>query len=105
MAWRFRRSVRGPLGLRINFSRSGIGLSEGVRGFRLGRDARGKVYSQTSIPGTGIYRRDYAKANGSRPPGQPDPRSRPSTASSIIALLLVLGAIAAVVLAKVLSHH
>jgi len=57
--WRFRRSIRLPLGARINLSRSGVGASVGVRGFRVGRDARGHAYSQASIPGTGIYRRDY----------------------------------------------
>jgi len=43
----------GPL--RINLSRKGVGYSLGVRGFRVGRSAKGQDYSQTSIPGTGIY--------------------------------------------------
>ena len=58
MGWSFRRSVNlGPF--RMNFSKSGIGYSFGVKNARIGRDARGRKYSNVSIPGTGIYRRDY----------------------------------------------
>lgn len=59
MAWRFRKSSKlGPL--RLNLSKSGIGTSIGVRGFRVGKDAKGRSYTATSIPGTGIYSREYA---------------------------------------------
>src|SRR4051794_21869375 len=58
MGWGIRRSVNfGPL--RVNLSNSGIGYSVGTRGFRVGRDAKGRKYRAMSIPGTGIYRRDY----------------------------------------------
>lgn len=60
MGWNFRRSIRlGPL--RFNLSKSGAGASIGIPGLRVGKDARGRNYQQTSIPGTGIYRRDYAR--------------------------------------------
>lgn len=60
MGWSFRRSIRiGPL--RFNLSKSGIGASAGIPGLRVGKDAKGRNYSQVSIPGTGIYRRDYYK--------------------------------------------
>jgi hypothetical protein len=53
MAWRFRRSLKlGPL--RLNFSKSGIGYSAGVRGFRVGQDAKGRTYTAASTPGTGL---------------------------------------------------
>jgi hypothetical protein len=66
MAWSFRRSVNlGPL--KINLSKKGAGFSVGARGFRIGRDALGRQYTQTSIPGAGIYRRDYYKT-ASTPP-------------------------------------
>jgi hypothetical protein len=62
MAWSFRKGIGlGPV--RINLSKTGVGFSIGARGFRLGRDARGRSYTHTSLPGTGIYRRDYL-ANG-----------------------------------------
>jgi hypothetical protein len=61
MGWNFRRSVNlGPL--RINASKSGIGYSIGGRGFRVGKDAKGRKYTAVSIPGTGIYRRDYRQS-------------------------------------------
>jgi hypothetical protein len=58
MGWNLRRSLRfGPF--RINLSKSGVGYSVGLPGYRLGKDAKGRPYQQMSIPGTGIYRRDY----------------------------------------------
>jgi hypothetical protein len=58
MAWAFRRGLNfGPF--RINLSRKGVGFSIGARGFRVGRDANRHQYTQISLPGTGIYRRDY----------------------------------------------
>lgn len=60
MGWGFRKSINfGPL--RINASKSGLGYSIGGRGFRVGRDARGRQYRSLSIPGTGIFNRTYAK--------------------------------------------
>jgi hypothetical protein len=58
MGWSLRRSKKvGPF--RINLSKSGIGLSAGVKGLRVGRDAKGRTYSSVSIPGTGFYNRTY----------------------------------------------
>ncbi len=72
MGWTFHRSFNfGPL--RVNLSKKGAGISLGSRGFRVGKDAAGRQYTHTSIPGTGIYRRDYYKsappqANQTNPP-------------------------------------
>jgi hypothetical protein len=58
MAWRFRKSLKlGPI--RLNFSKSGVGYSIGGRGFRVGQDAKGRSYTAASIPGTGLYSREY----------------------------------------------
>jgi Protein of unknown function (DUF4236) len=58
MGWSLRRSKKvGPF--RINLSKSGIGLSAGIKGLRVGRDANGRTYSSVSIPGTGLYNRTY----------------------------------------------
>jgi hypothetical protein len=58
MGWSFRKSFNlGPF--RLNLSKKGAGLSVGRRGLRVGHDARGRNYSQISIPGTGIYNRQY----------------------------------------------
>lgn len=65
MGWKFRKSIK--LGLfRVNLSRSGVGYSLGVRGVRYGRDAKGRKYRALSIPGTGIFRRDYSSSSTPR---------------------------------------
>lgn len=53
MGWTARKSITfGPL--RINFSKSGVGFSLGIRGLRGGMSATGRKYVSASIPGTGI---------------------------------------------------
>jgi hypothetical protein len=69
MGWGFRKSINfGPL--RINASKSGLGYSIGGRGFRIGRDARGRQYRSFSIPGTGIFNRTYTntRSKATKPP-------------------------------------
>jgi Protein of unknown function (DUF4236) len=67
MGWGYRKSFGfGPF--RINLSKSGVGYSIGVRGFRIGQDAKGRRYRTMSIPHTGIYRRDYFPKKNVRPP-------------------------------------
>jgi hypothetical protein len=67
MAWSFRKGLNlGPL--RINLSKGGIGFSIGARGFRAGRDARGRGYTQISVPGTGIYNRQYLPTSNTKQP-------------------------------------
>ena len=57
MGLRFRRSKKiGPL--RINLSGSGVGWSVGGKRFRYTRPAKGKAYTTTTIPGTGISSRN-----------------------------------------------
>ena len=53
MGLRFRKSVKfGPF--RLNFSKSGVGYSYGVKGCRVTHKATGGVRTTASIPGTGI---------------------------------------------------
>lgn len=91
MAWRFRRSARLPLGFRLNFSKSGIGYSWGVRGFRIGKDSKGRVVRTLSIPGTGIYSREYVTRKSNQYQ-QPQPVS--SSSGSRVGLFVSLGAVA-----------
>ena len=59
----FRKSVKLGGGLRLNFSKSGIGLSGGVKGARISTGPRG-TYMNLSIPGTGIgYRTKIGGSN------------------------------------------
>jgi len=60
MGWNFRKSVNLGGGLRLNFSKSGVGISGGVKGFRVSSGPRGRRVS-ASIPGTGLY---YTKSLG-----------------------------------------
>lgn len=66
MAWRFRKSARLPLGFRVNASKSGLGFSWGFRGFRIGRDAKGRTVRTLSVPGTGLYNRQVISTARSR---------------------------------------
>ena len=90
MAWRFRRSARLPLGFRLNFSKSGIGYSWGVRGFRIGKDSKGRVVRTLSIPGTGIYSREYITQKSNQYQ-QPQPVT--SASDSRVGLFVSLGAV------------
>ena len=60
----FRKSVSiGPV--RLNFSRSGVGISAGVRGLRAGVTARGKSYLAGGR--YGIYFRQNLSSRGESP--------------------------------------
>jgi hypothetical protein len=66
LAWRFRKSARLPLGFRLNASKSGLGFSWGFRGFRIGRDAKGRTVRTLSLPGTGVFNRQVISTARSR---------------------------------------
>lgn len=51
---RFRKSINLGGGFRINLSKSGIGYSWGVKGYRVTKTAKGGTRQTASIPGTGI---------------------------------------------------
>jgi hypothetical protein len=50
---RFQKRIKLFGGTRLNLSKSGIGISTGVRGTRFGIDAKGRSYSSLGLPGTG----------------------------------------------------
>jgi tetratricopeptide (TPR) repeat protein len=55
---RFRKSIKVAPGVRVNLSKSGVGMSVGTKGVRVGVGPRGR-YTSVSIPGTGIYGIEY----------------------------------------------
>ena len=55
MSLRFRRSMQLIPGVRLNFSKSALGLSVGVPGARVSVNTKGQVYSSVGLPGTGLY--------------------------------------------------
>ncbi len=73
MGWNYRKSVNLGGGFRLNFSKSGVGVSGGVKGFRVSSGPRGKRLF-ASIPGTGLY---YTKSLGG---GKSSSRKKSSSA-------------------------
>lgn len=58
----FRKSIKIGKGVRLNVSKRGIGLSAGVKGFRIGTGPSGSRMRAT-VPGTGVY---YEKRLGAK---------------------------------------
>ena len=74
MGFRYRKSINLGGGFRINISKSGVGYSWGVKGYRVTKTAKGTVRTTASIPGTGISFVEETRQNGTGTP-QPTPRS------------------------------
>jgi hypothetical protein len=83
MGWSFRRSKSFGL-FRLNFSKSGIGYSFGVKGARVGVSAKGKNYVRGGIPGTGLY------YQSTLPDGQPGESPQPPSSVSPLGILIAL---------------
>jgi tetratricopeptide (TPR) repeat protein len=60
---RFRKSIKIIPGVKLNISKSGVGVSTGVRGARVGVNSRGS-YSSVGIPGSGLYMMSYSRKSG-----------------------------------------
>ena len=65
MGWRYRKSINLGGGFRVNLSKSGIGYSWGVKGYRITKTADGRTRHTASIPGTGI---SYVEEHGKKRP-------------------------------------
>jgi hypothetical protein len=63
--FRFRKSVKIAPGVRLNFSRSGVSTTVGVRGLSVNTGRRG-TYLNAGIPGTGIRSRSRLGGGGGR---------------------------------------
>jgi hypothetical protein len=75
MGFRFQSRIKILPDLRLNLSKSGIGISAGIPGLRVGVDSRGRGYTSAGIPGTGLSVRNYAKKAILKPPRIRTPRS------------------------------
>ena len=78
MGLRFRKSINLGGGFKINLSKSGIGYSWGVKGYRITKKATGGTRHTASIPGTGISythetsgKSSKTKGSNSNLPSQP----------------------------------
>lgn len=66
MGFRFRKSFgKGPF--RITLSKSGVGYSAGVKGFRMTKKSGGGIRTTASIPGTGISYVSETKKTAAKP--------------------------------------
>lgn len=54
MGLRFNKSIRIGKNFRINLSKSGVGYSYGVKGYRITKTAKGNIRHTANIPNTGI---------------------------------------------------
>ena len=68
MGLRIRRSVQLFPGVRLNLGKTGVGISAGVRGLRVGIDSRGRKYGSAGLPGTGLSIREYEHEHRELPP-------------------------------------
>lgn len=55
MSLRFRKSMKIAPGVKLNFSKNGVGMSVGTKGARMSISPTGRVTRTLGIPGTGIY--------------------------------------------------
>jgi tetratricopeptide (TPR) repeat protein len=62
VGFRMRKSIQIIPGVRMNFSKTGIGYSVGVKGYRITKQADGRVRRTASLPGTGL---SYVTTRGS----------------------------------------
>lgn len=63
MGFRYRKSLNLGGGFRINISKSGIGYSWGVKGYRITKTSKGTTRKTSSIPGTGV---SFVEETGSK---------------------------------------
>lgn len=59
MGFRFQRRIRIAPGVRLNISKSGVGVSAGRTGLRLGMDAKRRKYFSVGLPGSGLSYRTF----------------------------------------------
>ena len=75
MGFRFNKSIRIGKNFRVNLSKSGIGYSFGVKGYRVAKTAKVNIRQTASIPGTGIsyveeHKPNKNKFNNQKPPNR-----------------------------------
>lgn len=69
MSLRFRRSVKICNGVRLNISKTGVGLGVGPQGARMSVHSSGRKTASIGIPGTGIYYQTVKSGSSSKVSG------------------------------------
>lgn len=90
MGLRFRKSFKVAPGVRLNLSKSGLGVSAGVKGARVGVSSRGQTYSSVGIPGTGIYSTSYSK-KGKKSVATSSPQTNSGAGVKVFLWLIAIG--------------
>lgn len=81
MGMRFRKSIKLGGGTKLNLSKSGVGISTGVKGFRVSKNTSGRSRVTSSLPGTGLsYVNEFGSSGTSA--GDSTPSSGTSSGSS-----------------------
>ncbi|MBS1847833.1 MAG: DUF4236 domain-containing protein [Actinobacteria bacterium] len=78
MGMRVHRSIQIVPGLRLNMSKSGLGLSTGFKGYHVSRSPGGRTRRTISIPGTGLSWIDYSGSGTSKSRPRTSAGSRPA---------------------------
>jgi len=78
MAYGFRKSMKVG-GMRVNFSKSGVGVSTGIKGLRVGVNAKGKSY--VSAGRNGLYYRKTIGSNSVRNTNYSNNSTTPQTST------------------------
>lgn len=75
MGFRYRKSINLGGEFRVNLSKSGVGYSWGVKGYRVTKTANGRTRTTASIPGTGI---SYVHETGKKKHNTPGTATYPA---------------------------
>lgn len=67
MGFRLYKSVKLGKGVRLNLSKTGVGMSAGVPGARYSVHSSGRTVRTVGVPGTGVYYRKDTYSKGGRP--------------------------------------
>lgn len=79
MGFRFRKSVNLGGGFRVNLSKSGVGYSWGVPGYRVTKTSKGRTRKTYSVPGTGLSYVEESGNKNNRKQSNPNYSSAPGT--------------------------
>ena len=90
MGLRLRKSINLGGGFKINLSKSGVGYSWGVPGYRVTKTAKGTTRRTYSIPGTGI---SYVDETGKNKNRTVPPRNNPSSSPQPRANTMLQGSV------------
>ena len=79
MGLRFRKTISLLPGVRLNISKSGVGVSAGVPGLRGSINSSGRVTGTASIPGTGVSYQKSKKIFGNKKKDSKDTKTTKTT--------------------------